>query len=70
MFSYLSSYEYEYALLLVERGLLHDAQELVRVDLPVAIAVRLVDHLLQLLIRHVLAKFLRDALQVAKRNLP
>ena len=40
----------------VQRGLLHDAQELILIDLTVAVAVRLVDHLLQLLVRHVLAK--------------
>merc|ERR1719215_919136 len=49
--------------------LLHDPQELLLVHLPVAVAVRLVDHLLELLIRHALAQLLGDALQVLEGDL-
>ena len=54
---------------LVQRRLLHDAQELLLVDLAVAVTVSLLDHLRQLLVRHVLAQLLRHALQVAERDL-
>ncbi|CAH0371854.1 unnamed protein product, partial [Pelagomonas calceolata] len=47
----------------------HDAQKLVLVDFAVAVPIRLVDHLLELLVRHVLAELLRDALQVPERDL-
>merc|ERR1719421_2858296 len=53
-----------------EVRLLHDAQELLLVDLTIAIAVCLVDHLLQLLVGHALAKLLRHALEVLERDLP
>merc|ERR1711862_612394 len=53
-----------------EVGLLHDAKELLLVHLAVAIAICLIDHLLQLLIGHSLTKLLRDALQVLKGYLP
>merc|ERR1719171_1379200 len=53
-----------------EVGLLHDAQELLLVDLAVAVAIRLVDHLLELLVRHSLAELLRDPLQVLEGDLP
>merc|ERR1719215_2249681 len=49
--------------------LLHDPQELLLVHLPVAVAVRLVDHLLELLVRHALAQLLGDALQVLEAAL-
>mmetsp|Transcript_7072 Transcript_7072/g.7940 ORF Transcript_7072/g.7940 Transcript_7072/m.7940 type:complete len:210 (+) Transcript_7072:77-706(+) len=55
--------------LLVQRRLLHDTQELLLVDLSVAIAVRLLDHLHELLIGHVLTNLLRHTSQVAQRNL-
>ena len=54
---------------LVQARLLHDSQELLLVDLAIAIAVGLVDHLLELLVRHVLAELLGDALEVLERNL-
>merc|ERR1719473_1347271 len=50
-------------------SLLHDAQELLLVDLAVAVAVGLVDHLLQLLVRHPLAELLGDALEVLEGDL-
>merc|ERR1712124_18875 len=53
-----------------EVGLLHDAQELLLVDLTVAIAVGLVNHLLELLVRHPLAELLGHALQVLEADLP
>jgi hypothetical protein len=46
----------------VVAALLHDAVELVRVDLAVAVAVGLVDHVLELLLGHVLTELLGDAL--------
>mmetsp|Transcript_32998 Transcript_32998/g.109007 ORF Transcript_32998/g.109007 Transcript_32998/m.109007 type:complete len:213 (+) Transcript_32998:265-903(+) len=53
----------------VEGCLLHDPQELLLVDLAVAVPVRLVDHLLQLLVRHVLAELLGHPLEVRERDL-
>mmetsp|Transcript_67843 Transcript_67843/g.147829 ORF Transcript_67843/g.147829 Transcript_67843/m.147829 type:complete len:236 (-) Transcript_67843:56-763(-) len=47
-----------------EVGLLHDAQELLLVDLAVTIAVGLIDHLLQLLICHAFAQLLGHSLQI------
>merc|ERR1719498_910197 len=52
-----------------EVGLLHDAQELLLVNFPIAITVSLIDHLLKLLIGHPLTQLLRDALQVLEGNL-
>merc|ERR1719198_658348 len=54
---------------LKEIRLLHDAQELLLVYLSVAVTVRLVNHLLELFIRHPLTKLLGHALQVFERNL-
>merc|ERR1712127_131759 len=53
-----------------EVGLLHDPQELLLVDLAVAVTVRLVNHFLELLIRHPLPKLLRHALEVLEGDLP
>merc|ERR1712023_512038 len=50
--------------------LLHDAEELLFVHLAVTIAIRFVDHLLKLLVRHPLPKLLRDALEVLERDFP
>merc|ERR1719453_1101726 len=47
----------------------HDAEELLLVDLTVAVEVGLVDHLLQLLVGHVLAQLACDALEVPERDL-
>merc|ERR1712201_67627 len=47
-----------------EVGLLHDPQEFFLVDLAVTVTICLVDHLLELLIRHPLPELLRYALQV------
>merc|ERR1719337_288546 len=52
-----------------EIGLLHDAEELLLIDLAIAIAISFVDHLLKLLISHSLSKLLRHALQVLERDL-
>merc|ERR1712087_943423 len=52
-----------------EVGLLHDAQELLLVHLTVAVAVGLVDHLLELLVRHALSQLLSNTLQVLERDL-
>merc|ERR1711971_1521597 len=52
-----------------ESAALHDAEELLLVDLAIAIAVSLIDHLLELLIGHVLAKLLSNALQVLEGDL-
>merc|ERR1719191_2346616 len=53
-----------------EVGLLHDPQELFLVDLAVTVTICLVDHLLELLIRHPLPKLLSHALQVLEGDLP
>jgi hypothetical protein len=47
---------------LIESGLLHDAQKVVLVDLAVAVPVRLVNHLLQLLISEILSQLLGNTL--------
>merc|ERR1711970_1241135 len=52
-----------------ESTALHDAEELVLVDLAIAIAISLVNHLLELLVGHVLAELLSDALQVLEGDL-
>merc|ERR1719453_247778 len=52
-----------------EATALHDAEELLLVDLTVAIAVSLVNHLLELLIGHVLSKLLGHTLQVLEGDL-
>lgn len=44
--------------------LLHDAVELLGVDLAIAVAIGLVDHVLELLLGHVLTKLLGNTLQV------
>merc|ERR1719247_2858317 len=49
--------------------LLHDAVELVKVDLAIAITVGLVDHVLELLIINVLTELLSHAGEVAEGNL-
>merc|ERR1719440_477608 len=54
---------------LIQGGLLHDTQKLLLVDLAVAVAVGLIDHLLQLLVGHILAELLGDALEVLERDL-
>ena len=54
---------------LEERGLLHDTEELLLAHLTVAVAVSLVDHLLELLVRHVLAELFRHALEVLEGDL-
>merc|ERR1719222_1680834 len=51
-------------------SLLHDAQELFLINFAVAISVRLIDHLLELLIGHTFPKFLRHPFQVLERYLP
>merc|ERR1719387_846554 len=51
-------------------GLLHDAQKLLLIYLAIAIAVCLIDHLLELLVCHSLAEFLRNSLQILERDLP
>ena len=51
-----------------EIGLLHDPNELLLVDLPVAVAVCLVDHLLQLFISHRLSQLTGHSLQILQRN--
>mmetsp|Transcript_8100 Transcript_8100/g.19759 ORF Transcript_8100/g.19759 Transcript_8100/m.19759 type:complete len:284 (+) Transcript_8100:266-1117(+) len=48
----------------------HDAQELLLVHLPVAVEVSLVDHLLQLLVRHVLAELARNTLKIFEGDVP
>merc|ERR1719337_261328 len=52
-----------------EIGLLHDAEELLLIDLAIAIAISFVDHLLKLLISHSLSELLGHALQVLERDL-
>ena len=54
---------------LVERGLFHDADELLLRHLTVTVTVSLVDHLLELLVGHVLTELLGDALEVLERDL-
>merc|ERR1711868_286904 len=52
-----------------ESTTLHDAEELVLVHLTIAITIGLVDHLLELLVGHVLTELLSDALQVLEGDL-
>jgi len=54
---------------LIQRRLFHDPQELLLVNLAVAVAVRLVNHLLQLLVGHVLAQLLGHPLEVLEGDL-
>merc|ERR1712039_336867 len=49
--------------------LFHDPQELFLIDLTISIAVRLVDHLLELLVGHALTQLLGNALQVLEGDL-
>ena len=51
-------------------GLLHYSDELLLVDLPVAVPVGLVYHLLQLFLGHCLPQLPRHPLQVLQRYLP
>merc|ERR1719428_1707607 len=57
------------AVRLEEVGLLHDAKELLLVHFAITVAVRLVDHLLELLVRHPLAELLGHPLQVLEAAL-
>lgn len=50
-------------------GLLHYSDELLLVDLPVAVPVGLVYHLLQLFLRHCLSQLPRHSLQVLQGDL-
>merc|ERR1719164_162536 len=52
-----------------EVGLLHDPQELLLVDLAVTVAICLVNHFLELLIRHSLPELLSHALQILEGDL-
>ena len=54
---------------LEQGGLLHDAEELLLGDLAVTVAVSLIDHLLELLVGHVLTELLSDALEVLEGDL-
>ena len=49
---------------LIERGLLHDANELLLADFTVAVAISLINHLLEFLISHVLSKLLGHTLEI------
>merc|ERR1712146_228001 len=51
-----------------EIGLLHDAQELLFIDLAIAITISLINHFLQLFVCHSLAKLLGNTLQVLERD--
>merc|ERR1712137_914839 len=53
---------------LEEIRLFHDAEELLLVHFAVTIAISLVDHLLELLVRHTFAKFLGDAFEVLETD--
>jgi hypothetical protein len=52
--------------ILVETGFLHDTEEFFFVDFTVTITIGFIDHFLKLFVSHVLAEFLRDALEVAE----
>lgn len=52
-----------------EVGLFHNPNELLLIDLPVPVAIGLIDHLLQLLISHGLAQFSGNSLQIFEGNL-
>lgn len=54
---------------LVQTGLLHDADEFLFADFTIAIAVSFINHLLQLLICHVLTQLLSNTLEVPERDL-
>ncbi len=50
-------------------GLSHDSVEFFLTDLAITVAVSLVDHLLNLIVGHILAELLGNALEVLKRDL-
>jgi hypothetical protein len=50
-------------------GLAHDSHEFILTNLAISITVSLFDHLLNLVVCHVLAQLLSDTLQVAERDL-
>jgi len=50
-------------------GLSHNSIELFLADLTVSVAVSLVDHLLNLVVGHILAEFFGDALEILKGDL-
>merc|ERR1719456_867345 len=52
-----------------EVGLLHDAQEFLLIDLTIAIAIGLVNHLLKLFISHALTKLLGHTLEILEGDL-
>ena len=54
---------------LIERGLLHNPDELLLAHFAVAVAIGLVNHLLKLLVRHVLTQLLCNALQILEGDL-
>merc|ERR1712159_75784 len=54
---------------LVQAGLLHNAHELLLVDLTIAVTISFVNHFLQLLVGHVLTELLGDTLKVLERDL-
>merc|ERR1719487_1930508 len=53
-----------------EISLLHDTEELLLIDLAIAIAISFVNHLLKLFISHSFSELLGHALQVFERDLP
>merc|ERR1719174_302631 len=53
-----------------EISLLHDTEELLLIDLAIAVAISFVNHLLKLFISHSFSELLGHALQVFERDLP
>merc|ERR1711972_201876 len=56
--------------LLEEIRFLHDAEELFLVHFTITIAVSLINHFLELLIRHTFSKLFGNALKILERYLP
>ena len=49
-------------------GLLHDSHELFFANFAVTVSVSLIDHLLNLIVCHIFAEFLGNALEVLEAN--
>ena len=49
-------------------GLLHDSHELFLANFAITVSVSLIDHLLNLVICHIFAEFLGNALEVLEAN--
>ena len=64
-----SSNNKAHGITLVQTGLLHDADEFLLADFTITITVGFINHLLQLLVCHVLTQLLSNTLEVSERDL-